>query len=761
MIIMKKIFIPYVFAVVFLLVMLVSSCQSQQGSSTTQFSSSDRFAAIDSNLTQSYFSHSDIIVNEEGWSRVNVLASVYENGNTYILVNGDGKYYIEIFDKNELLQTVDEIPAPYIDDHYVSMDVVDSELLISSSNENKLDVFSFQLGDHKFARKMHVSYTDGTCSAYFHQRLLIKDNIIYALLSDSKETTCLGYDLSKGELKFKTEIAGVENCFWINNQMYALCFANGTDKYEIYEVNERGKAKSSFNVSEKELGIWKSTFHINENLYAENEDGLWLLDDKTMSWTNLVSWINSGRNNAKFITDARYYVTNNDTIIVYSIFEPVVQILHREDKNPNENKTIIRIGGVGIKQDESLLWAAQEFNQSETAYFIEIVDYIDLLEKEKYTDKDGDYDYSKMADVATETLWKEVANGTGPDLLLRHASGENKYDAEYLEFGGFLLDQYPLWQKEDESWKRQIYSNIVEAMRMNGCLFSMPINGLPHSRLIKMDQSFPEICDYVSLYTYLEKNANGRFLCRESKENFLRSILSINLLDFIDVKENKSCFQSEDFHTLLKMVDKYCPTQKQYDTGSLPVDDELYILIDDEEVYNFQEIGAYQKRDDEYRNCGIPSQNGGTRYFSPNIVVSITSCSKSVEGAWDFVKLLLTPSFQEYYMRLPESQIYWYPVRIDSLDYLLDFPKNPDKHQEYYWNSGYPEEEWKQYAKSEIEIEDFKREYSTINKVAHTDLKITEVVLEEAAAFFEGQKTLEEVTSIIDNRVQIILDERS
>jgi hypothetical protein len=44
--------------------------------------------------------------------------------------------------------------------------------------------------------------------------------------------------------------------------------------------------------------------------------------------------------------------------------------------------------------------------------------------------------------------------------------------------------------------------------------------------------------------------------------------------------------------------------------------------------------------------------------------------------------------------------------------------------------------------------------------VLSTDLAITVIVREEMPAYFCGQKTLDEVTSIIENRVQTFLNER-
>jgi hypothetical protein len=48
-----------------------------------------------------------------------------------------------------------------------------------------------------------------------------------------------------------------------------------------------------------------------------------------------------------------------------------------------------------------------------------------------------------------------------------------------------------------------------------------------------------------------------------------------------------------------------------------------------------------------------------------------------------------------------------------------------------------------------------------ITMISQNDREITGIILEEAAAYFNGQKTSEEVAELIQNRVQTLVYERS
>ena len=57
-------------------------------------------------------------------------------------------------------------------------------------------------------------------------------------------------------------------------------------------------------------------------------------------------------------------------------------------------------------------------------------------------------------------------------------------------------------------------------------------------------------------------------------------------------------------------------------------------------------------------------------------------------------------------------------------------------------------------------IDDYRGIIESISSVSGMDSAVGSILLEELPAYFEGQKTIDEVISIITSRAQTIIDER-
>ena len=97
---------------------------------------------------------------------------------------------------------------------------------------------------------------------------------------------------------------------------------------------------------------------------------------------------------------------------------------------------------------------------------------------------------------------------------------------------------------------------------------------------------------------------------------------------------------------------------------------------------------------------------------------------------------------------------------------MLDFFLDPKAHEEYWYYSDPDADDENGRTIDEItpmteeeaqKVRDF---ISSVDYVNYSDIEIVNVVMEETAPYFAGQKSLDEVVAIIDNRVQTILNER-
>ena len=126
----------------------------------------------------------------------------------------------------------------------------------------------------------------------------------------------------------------------------------------------------------------------------------------------------------------------------------------------------------------------------------------------------------------------------------------------------------------------------------------------------------------------------------------------------------------------------------------------------------------------------------------------------------DFVKSLLSEEAQ-----IDFESDYSNPILISAFDAtaqeLLDsYNESIETYAAYY-----TEEEAREYGIRldpipDTVIDDYRGIIESISSVSGMDSAVGSILLEELPAYFEGQKTIDEVISIITSRAQTIIDER-
>lgn len=133
-------------------------------------------------------------------------------------------------------------------------------------------------------------------------------------------------------------------------------------------------------------------------------------------------------------------------------------------------------------------------------------------------------------------------------------------------------------------------------------------------------------------------------------------------------------------------------------------------------------------------------------FFSAGTMLSINAKSAVKNEAWDFVKFLISDE-------------------VDPDGFPLN--KNVYKKQEQQilqQGTVNADEEGPEHGKPyKVHAADLQRLDEYVNAAVHfvgfEDSKIEEIILEEAKAFFIGQKSAEAVAKLIQNRVTLVLDE--
>ena len=156
---------------------------------------------------------------------------------------------------------------------------------------------------------------------------------------------------------------------------------------------------------------------------------------------------------------------------------------------------------------------------------------------------------------------------------------------------------------------------------------------------------------------------------------------------------------------------------------------------------------------------GIPSFDGRGPLITVDSSVAISAQTQEADACWEFVELLLSEDFQTMY---GESD-YCTPVNISAFE-----------------NTGHAAiDDYNQYVQDSLRyatpadiqmmglyeldyscIDKFKELIESCSQVASQDSAVVTIVREEMPAYFSGQKDIEDVISVMEDRVQTFLDER-
>lgn len=155
---------------------------------------------------------------------------------------------------------------------------------------------------------------------------------------------------------------------------------------------------------------------------------------------------------------------------------------------------------------------------------------------------------------------------------------------------------------------------------------------------------------------------------------------------------------------------------------------------------------------------------------------SINAASKQKEGAWEFLKFLLSEEFQREYNTsqfsplkcLLEEQFDYYSTPIDSSYYDMEkdetvtyqghlLPKSSNEYwrQHQYWKDIYIECLTEEQIRQVRQLIDRSRPVSSTHNAT-----LNALILEEADAYFKNTRSLEDVMKNIENRVTLYLEEQ-
>lgn len=423
-------------------------------------------------------------------------------------------------------------------------------------------------------------------------------------------------------------------------------------------------------------------------------------------------------------------------------------LLSKVEKSKVPEKEVITLATIAEPYDD-LKRAVVEFNKASSQYRVEIKSYLE---------EQGDW--TKLTD-AKNRFQADLISGNGPDLIyLEHLDWTN------LAGKGTLEELTPYLQREGGVEKEDFLEAVVEAYELKGNLYTIPraftLNTLmgrqsvvntsetwTFADMMKLAQDYPDVALIYGMDAY----------------SFIRRYVQCEESLFIDA-EGQCHFDGPLFAELLEFT---IQGKNNLVMGFSPYADFLlnkYLLLQ-AEITGLEAYQVYRQLfKGEGTLAGYPTADG-TRgvLLEGKEMMAISSQSEKKEGAWAFL---------EFYLQAEVITNFQMPTLVSTFEEKVD--KAMEIEYEYdkdgnlkYDKEGNPVQKIKMqyghydfnadiYAMTEEELEGF---YELLDQAVrgNNESMITQIVIEEVSPFLNGQKTAEEVTAIIQSRVQLYLDE--
>lgn len=516
------------------------------------------------------------------------------------------------------------------------------------------------------------------------------------------------------------------------------------------------------------------------NAYYMCNTGIMMIDiqKKTTKEMFNYSWCGLSRNKVSYLSiadiseDSIIMCGSNYEISAYKELNPNEFMLirfSRAESNPHAGKTVLELYSSYGYVDEKISDAIMKFNMTNGEYFIEVSDrYSDILESADYSDVNSDDEYDSIrlhADFEMSShLAMDIISGNGPDILMDVSSYGQLNNTNYL------ADLSPYIGELDPE---KYFTNIIEAARFDGNLYNLPVCFQIHG--IQTDPQYAGqsgIGFTTEEYeAFLNGTLNGQDIISSGQTYYFAKLFTNMSEKFII--NGKADFSVPEFEKLALFVKNNVPVSSREwsDYTDNRVYETSYAVgaaifkgdgnTDDIAFYgSYCGISSYLYHIGNLR-CGtavlgMPSTDGRGPSVDPYVSVAVSAQSCSIDACGEFVKMLLSEDVQKEFA-MNDNLVLDREAYREAGMAAVDYYNNEGRDLLY---TGYVNPS-NRYEFSGKNVDDFEAIILSCSKMTSEDAAISIILVEEMPAFFLGQKTLQEVVRIAQDRAQKALDERA
>ena len=575
----------------------------------------------------------------------------------------------------------------------------------------------------------------------------------------------------------------------LNAQQVGVMWYNYTD--DVNAADENGQYFVPIDLETKDWGekvklpsnVWSILpgddaydfyYTYNNNIYGYAA--------KTDTKEKLVDWLacdvdTNNMSGYAMLSDSRVAALMQDWSTDPTTYQLIV--LHRVDASEIKEKKVLTLACMYLDWD--LRSMIVEYNKTNDEYRINVVDY-------------GEYATDDDYNAGVTKLTTEIISGSVPDIFLTSNLPIDKYAAK-----GVIADLNTFMDGGNGLSRDYFVPQILNALEKDGKLYELPTSfSVQTAYALSSIASQYDTWNVAAVQDAMTQLQEGATVFSDgwTKNTALSNCLSRNLSAFVDWTTGKCEFDSEAFQQLLAFCNSF-PAETSGGDGAIAYASSADIAVDDAMwdsdatritngkqlmstigMYSFDSYiwNVYAIRD-KITFTGYPTEDGSGSSFELQMPMAISSVTKYPDAAWDFVcsiiKKMNTIDENNYYYGFPISQAAFDAEMTDIMTEQYQLDENgeqvdwdgdgePDKAiRGSYETMENGETVYKDvYALTQEDIDQILGVINNTHSVYDYDQEILDIITDEVAAYFAGDKDVQTTASMIQSRVNLYVQEQ-
>ena len=668
--------------------------------------------------------------------------------------------------------------------------------------ENKTGLLHLD-ADGKELKRIEFNQTDENGNSFYVSNFFVDNsgNVylsdwqnVYIYDQDGNKKTTVDLGENGGELcELKAGVVGV--CYYKNDE------AKPEESGRVFQEIDPATGKltgdtvkipdSAYNFFPGD-DVYDIYYDYNGNIYGYKFDTD--TKDKVIDWIECD--INSNNlNSYSILPDGRVIAFENTYDEQTQTNTMQLIVMTRVDAASVVNKTVLTFACMYL--DWNMRDAIVKFNRASNTHRIVVRDYSEYNTDDDYT-------------AGIQKLNTEMLSGKLPDMI-----DINTYSMPIEQYAakGFLTDLYELIDADADLSREDFVQPVLKALESaDGKLYQLP-QTFAVDTAIALDKVVGEydtwnLAAVKDAMTKLQDGATV-FDVYRTKSDILSTCISRNIDAFVDWENGAAHFDSDEFKALLEFANSFPDT---YDWENADEEDQDSAqnrmnagkqLMSSFYVSSLEDI-LYQLTgyNGKVKFVGYPSEDGTSNHaFQIDGAIAISSTCADKTAAWNFMKQFLNEEYQSSYniwsfpinqaafdAKLKEMMTEEYqtddngnvmkddngnPIRIPKVTYYTDgngtmtgystgnggvavMQASADGSVEMGEN-----DEVNVYAMTQEQVDQILDLINTTTAVYGYDESILNIISDEAAAYFAGEKSLDDTANMIQSRVNLYVAEQS